>query len=151
ALVVPPGEPEVTRDHVGARVHVTDHALRGRNLARELVLDRMARLVFWNVLVGCLRAPEIAGLVVERGVRGVAVVRVDHVTSGATGRAIIAWMIVGAQVVERRIQQPRLLQSKKNRIGTLRGTQPTRAQSLIGLARILVFIRQPDFEPALPT
>ena len=40
-LVVPPGQAEISRDHVCSRVHVTDHALRRRNLTRELVLDRM--------------------------------------------------------------------------------------------------------------
>ena len=65
ALVVPPRQAEITRDHVRAGVHVTDHALRRRNLARELVPDRMARFVLRNRRVGRLRASEISGLVIE--------------------------------------------------------------------------------------
>ena len=42
ALVVPPRQAHVTRHHVCARVHVTDHALRRRNRAGELMFDRMA-------------------------------------------------------------------------------------------------------------
>ena len=65
ALVVPPGQTEITRHHVCARMHVTNHALRGRNLARELMLDRVTRFVFWNVRVSRLRTTKIAGLIVE--------------------------------------------------------------------------------------
>src|SRR6185369_11598217 len=54
ALVVPPGEAEIARDHVCAGMHVTNHALRRRNLARELVLDRMSGFSLLNRSVGGL-------------------------------------------------------------------------------------------------
>jgi hypothetical protein len=99
---------EITRDHVRARVHVTDHALRRRNLAGELMLDRMARFVF-GMLISGLRASEISGLLVESRMRWIAIVCVDHVTGGTTRRTIVARMIVCAEKVQRRIEQPRFL------------------------------------------
>ena len=54
ALVVPPCTAEITRNHVRARVHVTDHALRSRNLTRELVFDRMTRFALRNRRIGSL-------------------------------------------------------------------------------------------------
>ncbi len=65
ALVVPPRQAEISRDHVRAGVHVTDHALRRRNLARELVFNRMSRFVFGDRFIGRLREAEISALVVE--------------------------------------------------------------------------------------
>src|SRR6266404_25131 len=47
-LVVPPGQPEIRRDHVRARMNVTNHALARRNRARERMFDGMASLIFWN-------------------------------------------------------------------------------------------------------
>src|ERR1043165_8045248 len=105
ALVIPPRESEVSRDHVRAGVHVTDHALRRWDLARELVLDRMARLVFHDRRVGSLREAEISGCVVESGVRRISIVRVDHVTRRATGRSVIARVIISAEKVQGWIEQ----------------------------------------------
>src|SRR5689334_17813394 len=76
ALIVPPGEPHVTRDHIRAGVHVTDHALRTRNPARELMPDRMARLVLRNTRIGSLRPPEISSLLIDLRVRALAIVRI---------------------------------------------------------------------------
>src|SRR5687768_16074462 len=60
-------------------------------------------------------------------------------------------MVIGAQVIKRRIEEPRLLDSQKHRIRSLCRPQPTRAQSLIRLAWFFFFIRQPDFQPAPST
>src|SRR5262245_61803707 len=59
-------------------------------------------------------------------------------------------MIVRAKKIKRRIEQTCFLQSEKNGIGALRSAKAARAESLVRLTRILIFIRQPDFEPALP-
>src|SRR6185503_3385491 len=84
ALVVPPREAHVTRDHVRARMHMANHALRARNLARELVFDWMTRLVFRNTRISRLRTSEIAGLLVESRVRWIAIVCIDDVTGRTT-------------------------------------------------------------------
>ncbi len=41
-FIVPPDQTEVRSDHVLAWMHVTDHALRSRNAAGQLMFDRMA-------------------------------------------------------------------------------------------------------------
>src|SRR6266404_832730 len=51
-LVVPPGQPEIRRDHVRARMNVANHALARRNRAREGMFDGMASLIFWNRWIG---------------------------------------------------------------------------------------------------
>ena len=51
-LVVPPGQPEIRRDHVRARMNVADHALARRDGARESVLDRVSGLVLRNRRIG---------------------------------------------------------------------------------------------------
>ena len=84
ALVVPPRQAHVTRHRVCARVHVTNHALRRRNRAGELMFDRMARFIFRNVRIGCLRTAHVAGAAVERGVPCIAVIGIDDVTGRTT-------------------------------------------------------------------
>ena len=51
-FVVPPHQPEIRGDHVLARMHVANHALRRRDARGELMLDRMTRLVLRNAPVG---------------------------------------------------------------------------------------------------
>lgn len=41
-FVVPPGQAEIGSDHICAGMYMADHALTGRNGAREGVLDGMA-------------------------------------------------------------------------------------------------------------
>ena len=133
ALVVPPGDAHVTCDHVCAGMHVADHALELRNLAGELMLDRMTRFAFRNVRICCLRAALVSRLLIESRMRRIAIVRIDYVTGRATGRAIVARMIVGAEKVQRRIEQTRLLQTEKNRIGAIVVPKPRGLRPLSGL------------------
>ena len=55
-LVVPPRQPLVGRDHVGAGVHVADHALAGGDRAGQHVLDGMPGFVLGNHRIGGLRS-----------------------------------------------------------------------------------------------
>src|SRR5215211_6677523 len=57
-------------------------------------------------------------------------------------------MIVRAEKVQRRIEQACFLNPEKHRIGALRRTEAARAESLVRLAGILVFVRQANFEPS---
>src|SRR6266446_5609387 len=61
-LVVPPGQPEIRRDHVCARMNVADHALARGNRARECMLDGMALLIFWNRWIGGSAEAQVAKL-----------------------------------------------------------------------------------------
>ena len=51
-FVVPPGVAEIGCDHVRPRMHVADHALAGRNRARELVANGMSGFVSRNGGIG---------------------------------------------------------------------------------------------------
>src|SRR6266404_2976796 len=78
-----------------------------------------------------------------------AIVRVDDMTRRASRRTIVAGMIVGAEIVQRRIEQARLLQTEIDRIRALRGPESARAQTLVRLARVFVLVRQSNFQTPL--
>src|SRR6266852_6005960 len=71
----------------------------------------------------------------------IAIIRVDHVARGAAARAIIARMIVRAGERKNRIEQSRLLQSKKHRIRAQLSSKTSIAELVIGLARFFFAIR----------
>src|SRR5262245_13939179 len=95
-FVVPPSETEVGCEHVGARVHVADHALAGGNGASKGVLYRMARLRFIDRWISGSARPGMAKCRVRTGVRGIAIVGVYNVAGRATASPIVAGMIVGS-------------------------------------------------------
>src|SRR6185369_7006990 len=84
AFVVPPRQTEIRRNHVFAGMHVTNHALRSRNAAGQLMLDRMTGLIFRNARVGRLRPAQVSRGVVEGRVPRVAIVGVNYMTRRAT-------------------------------------------------------------------
>src|SRR5215213_7004166 len=149
AFVVPPRQAEVRGDHVCAGMHVANHALRCWNLTRELVFDWVTRFIFLNRGVGCLRTPEISRLMIRSGVGRIAIVCVDNVTRGAAGGTVVTRVIVGAEEVQRWIEQACFLNPEKHWIRALSSTKASRTESLVRLARILFFVRQANFEPAL--
>ena len=83
---------------------------------------------------------------VSSGVHRIAIVRIDDVTSSTTRRAIVARMIVGAEKVQRGIEQTCLLQSKKNRIGAIVCAKAARAQTFVRFAWLLFLVRQSYFQ-----
>src|SRR6266446_277331 len=122
-FVVPPRETHVGRDHVLARMHMTNHALRSGDAAGQLMPDWVTGLVLRNADVAGFRHAEIPSRAVVLGVSRIAVVSVDHMTGSTTGRSIITGMIVRADKVQGGIKQTRLLQAEINGIGLLRRTQ----------------------------
>ena len=88
-------------------------------------------------------------LIAERGVgAGVhrrAIVGVNHVAGGAAAVPIVAGMIVGAGQRKNRIQQARLLQAQKHRVGAQLGAEAAIAQLVVGRAGIFFGIRIADF------
>ncbi len=58
-------------------------------------------------------------------------------------------MIVGAEKVERRIVQTRLLQTEINRIGTLCCAETTSTQALVRLPRIFILVGQSNLQTTL--
>src|SRR5207253_3663394 len=60
-------------------------------------------------------------------------------------------MVVSAEKIERRIEQPRFLYSQIDGISSLIGAKTARAQALVGFARVFIFIRIANFQSALPS
>ena len=113
-------------------MNVADDALAGGNGARELVLDRMARLVLRNGRIDLRAVRLIAVLGVGPGMHRRAIVGVDDMAGRAAAVAIIAGMIVGAGQRKDRIEQARLLQAEKDRIGAQLGAEAAIAQLDVG-------------------
>ena len=134
---------EISRDHIRPGVHVADHALAGGNRARELVADGMSGLISWNAGIGGSGLSQISGGSVSAGVFRRTVVGIDHVAGAAPAGAVVAGLIVGAGERQQRIEQARLLQSQKNRIGAQFGAEAALAQLDLRLARLF-------FEAGIP-
>src|SRR5882724_2002150 len=82
---------------------------------------------------------------VTPGMRRVEIIRVYHMAGRAAARAIVPGMIVRAGQRENRIQQARLLQSKKYRIGAQLRPEPALAQLVVWLSWIFFGARIPEF------
>ncbi len=110
-------------------MNVARNTLAAGNGKCKLVRDRMAGTVLGDRRV----RREARAAVAEAGVgtrmdRG-AVVRIDHVTSAATARPVIAGVIVGAQEIQGGVQQAGLLQAEKNGVGPILGAKSAIAQT----------------------
>ncbi len=79
------------------------------------------------------RCPSGRYLAYGPGIDRRAIVGVDDVAGGAAARAIVAGMIVGAEEIQRRIEQPRLLQADEHRIGAVLGAQAAVLSRVRGL------------------
>ena len=112
-------------------MYVADHALAGRDGARQTVLYGVAFLVLLDGGVGGDAVAEMAVRGVGAGVRGVAIVGVDHVAGGAPGAAIVAGLIVGAEEVEQRVEQAGALQALKDGVGAREGAEAAIAQAVV--------------------
>jgi len=88
-LVVPPCQTHERRDHVLARMHVTDHALRSWNAAGQLMSDWMTGFVLRNTYVRRLRPAEISRRTVKSRMPHIAIIRIDDVASSASRRSIV--------------------------------------------------------------
>ncbi len=133
-LVVPPHRAVVGVDDVGAGVHVADDALRRGDRVGQNMLDRVAPLLPRDRRIGGRRRSEVAEFRVLAGVRRVAVVGVDHVTRRAPGGAKVAGVVVGAEHVQRRVQQARLLQSQEDRVGAQERAEPADRELVVRAA-----------------
>ena len=110
---------------------VADHALAGRNGARQAVLDGVAFFVLLDGGVGGGAVAQVTVRGVGAGVRGVAIVGVDHVAGGAAGAAIVAGLVVGAEEVEQRVEQAGALQALEDGVGAGEGAEAAIAQAVV--------------------
>ena len=106
-------------------------ALTGGNGARQTVLDGVAFFVLGNGGIGGGAVAQVSGGGVLRGVRGVAVIGIDHVAGGASRRAIVARLIVGAEEIQQRIQQARALQALEYGIGPRECAESAIAEAVV--------------------
>src|SRR5207249_6442385 len=128
---VPPHVAEILRSVGRAGMDVADHALAGRDRAREAVLDGMAFFIFANSRVGGEAVAEVAARGVGTRVSRVAVVRVKDVAGGAAGGAIISGLIVRAKEIEQRVEQARALEPLKDRVGATEGAEAAVAEAVV--------------------
>ena len=66
---------------------------------------------------------------VGAGVDPGAVVGVDDVAGGAAAGAVVAGVVVGAEEVERRVEQARLLQAENDGVGAVLGAEAADAEA----------------------
>ena len=127
---VPPHVADVAVHHRRAGMDVADDALAGGDPAPggEAVLDRMAALPTRDHRIDREALATVAELRVRPGMDGGAVVGVDHMAAGAAAGAVVAGMVVGAEEVERRIEEPRLREAHEHRIGAVLRSQAPRSQ-----------------------
>ena len=79
---------------------------------------------------------KLVPLVAEAGIRPRmdrrAIVGVDHVAAAASAGTVVAGVVVGAQEIQRRIEQAGLLQPEKNRVRAVGRAQAAVAQARAG-------------------
>jgi hypothetical protein len=108
-LVIPHLEAEIGVHERVRLVHVTNHALTGRNGAGQAMADRVTGLVLWNGGVVAVVRAHVAVLGVRAAADRIAVVGVHHVARRAAAGAEVAGIVVGAEERQRRIVQARLV------------------------------------------
>src|SRR5271163_315857 len=96
-LVIPPGVSKIRCDHVRAGMDVANDALARRNRSSELVLEWMARLIFWNRRIDRRRLAEISAVGIVSRVFRRTVVGVDNMAGAASAGAIVSGLIVGSR------------------------------------------------------
>ena len=109
---------------------VADDALAGGDaVARcELVVDGVAALLLGDRGVGRKTLATVAELGVGAGVDRRAVVGVDDVAAGTAAGAVVAGMVVGAEEVERGIEEPCLCEADEDGVGAVFGAEAAVAQ-----------------------
>ena len=129
-FLVPPHVADVAVHHRRAGMDVADDALAGGDPAPggEAVLDRMAALPTRDHRIDREALAAVAELRVRPGMDGGAVVGVDHMAAGAAAGAVVTGMVVGAEEVERRIEEARLREAHEYRIGAVLRSQAPRSQ-----------------------
>src|SRR5262249_13441815 len=106
----------------------------------------MPGLVLGDGRVNRDAASEMTKGRIRSRVSGRAVVRVDHVTRGASARPVVARMIVGPEERQQRIVQTGLLYVEPYGIDPIVGAEPASAQPVGRPPRILLLRRNPDFK-----
>ena len=105
----------------------------------------MSRLRLVDCRIGRRARTGVSKHRISPGVRGIAIVGVNDVARRASAGAIIAGMIVRAGQRHHRVNETRLLQTKKDGIGTQLGAKAAIAQLGVRFAGLLVARWIPKF------
>src|SRR5205085_7493679 len=126
---------------------------------REAMCNRVARLILGNRGIDAFNKlaiwkrrcrTEVAEFGIRPAMQRRAVIRIDHVAGRAAAGAIIARLIVRAEEIERRIEQPRLLQADEYGIGAVFRAQAAEREASAGAAGLFQPLRHADFGPKAP-
>ena len=114
-LLVPPHEADVAVHDVGAGMDVADDALAGRD---ALPVANWCSIGWPGSFLGMVGSVEKLRpwwpyFGIGAGIDRRAVVGIDDVAGGAAAGAVVAGVVVGAQEVERRVEQAGLLQAEQ--------------------------------------
>src|SRR5690242_17307136 len=109
------------------------------------MFDRMPGLILRKGGIRRLAKTRMAKYRVCAGMFRVAIVRVNDVARGAAASAKISGMIVGARKGQHRIDQPSLLQAKKNRIRSQPRAEAPVAELVVRLAGFTLASGIPNF------
>src|SRR4029077_4306459 len=94
-------------------------------------------------IVAGRRAP-VAEFGVGAGVDRRAIICIDDVASRAAARAVIAGVVVGAEEIERGVEQPRARQADHDGIGSVLGAEAPFTEARARLARFFGPFRDAD-------
>ena len=153
ALLVPPHHADETVHDGRARMDVADHALARRDgvALGEAVFDGVARLVLRDGRVGVHGQAVVPVLGIRPGVDAGAVVGVDHMARATAGGAVVARMVVGAEEVERRVEEARLVEADEGRIDAVLGAEAANAEACVDRpAGVFLRLRDADLGDELP-
>src|SRR5262249_11850998 len=116
SFLIPPRVPEIRIHEKITLMHVTVHALRRRDRARELVHDRVAALILGNSRVLGKAQSLVPVLAPPARISQRTIVSVNDMARRTTTRAVISRMIVRAQETQQRIVQPRFGRAEEYRV-----------------------------------
>ncbi|GBF31237.1 hypothetical protein MnTg04_01194 [bacterium MnTg04] len=118
-------------------MHVADHALAGRNHAREPVPEWVPGFSFRNRWVYRYRNAVVTVLRISTRMPGVTIVGIYHMAGGASRRTVVAGLVVGAEKPHQRIVQAGLLEIDQRHGNSRTGPPPTIRLADVGPARFL--------------
>ena len=143
-LVIPHGVAEIgVNEHVRL-VHVTAHALAGRNRARKAVGNRVPFLGEGNGWIDGARFAAVPGSGIGAGMAWITVIGVNGVTTGTAGMAIVARIVVGAHKPHVRIIEASLGNVDDWHCDTATGTRPAVGLFEVGAPRFFEALDLPE-------
>src|SRR5439155_23689494 len=119
---------------------------------RDLMLDRMPRLVLGYRRVPAGAQTLVAELRIRTGMEGITVIGIDDMACGAPARTIVPRRVVRSHEAQQRVQEARLLQAKIHGVRPQQGAQSPWAQEVLrGTSGRFLRIGQARFHGFFPS